>query len=365
MISCTFTWNDETVNLTRLTTADGVTRKWMNLARVDLVPAIRPSDRPPSVELLEQQPNVHLIEIGLTAWFDPNLSDWVFDVMGTVSFHDLDECGDLSMGAVDGEIERRSFPFSMQIMALPPVAAPPPRAFNRSTAGSAAVASCIVPVDVLCSDKKVRDLKLALFLNVSIPLNKWVDAPLYASRVLLMRASPIFCHMFSGPWAESAKVATKEPISFVAWEAPAVALAFIHIYSGWMPDHGALPADLPADIIEDFACDPALLNEDAWRHLLKPARFLGLWVLALAVNRKLVTLLAEQFVELSVMPIEPVDVQPQSRATERQSFAELTTEPASSPTDDASTDVPPPHPDDASSSLSPVTELPEEHAAQH
>ncbi|KNE72072.1 hypothetical protein AMAG_16010 [Allomyces macrogynus ATCC 38327] len=160
-------------------------------------------------------------------------------------------------------------------------------------------------------------------------LAKGVDTPLHASRVILMQASPLFRTMLC-LWVESTKLATKEPISFTSWYAPAVAFVFIHIYSGWTPDQPALPESTPEDLIDDFACDPATLDEDAWRHLLQLARFLGLKLLAMAVYRKLMKLLEEQFEELRAMPDEPVDA-PRPRARKRQQMMEPAKEEATAP----------------------------------
>ncbi|KAJ3373651.1 hypothetical protein GGF31_000495 [Allomyces arbusculus] len=101
---------------------------------------------------------------------------------------------------------------------------------------------------------------------------------------------------------------SQSPIPFTSWGAPAVALAFVHIYSGWTPNAPSLPEDVPEDLVIDFSCDPGTLDEDAWRHLLKLARFLGLKSLALAVNRNLVALIEEQYSELPGMPDDHVDV---------------------------------------------------------
>ncbi|KAJ3367965.1 hypothetical protein GGF31_006921 [Allomyces arbusculus] len=111
---------------------------------------------------------------------------------------------------------------------------------------------------------------------------------------------PYFKAMFSGDWAKAETVRTG-PIQFTAWSAPAVALAFIHIYSGWTPDV-AFPTHTPTDPVADFACDPAMLSFATWRHLLDLAQCLGLKEFAMSVNRKLIALLEEQSRELAAMP---------------------------------------------------------------
>ncbi|KAJ3348501.1 hypothetical protein GGF32_006142, partial [Allomyces javanicus] len=125
--------------------------------------------------------------------------------------------------------------------------------------------------------------------------------PLHASRILLMRASRFFYRMFSGPWAEAAAART-EHISFTTWSAPAVALAFLHIYSGWTPSQPSLPAHTPAALMTDFACNPGTLSFATWRQLGDLAQFLELKDLALAVNGKQIALLQEQTRELAAMP---------------------------------------------------------------
>ncbi|KNE64104.1 hypothetical protein AMAG_09165 [Allomyces macrogynus ATCC 38327] len=350
---CTFSWTQADLKL--IATTDGASRDWQPAGQIDLFPALQPSELRPTPDLLEKRPNVHLVEVGIAAWFTAELSNMVFDITGTISFDHFvdDESNDGSdedendeEDSDDDEAgERASFPFSMQLKA-PAVATVLPAEHPKT--GAAVISSCVVAVDVQHREKKVRNLELDFTFVASndvlrknvIPasvgllpylhdpgvcdcsfLTKGVDTPLLASRVILMRASPILHTMLSGPWAESAKLATKEPISLKSWDATAVALAFIHIYSGWTPDQPTLPESTPEDLVDDFACDPATLDEDAWRHLLQLARFLGLKLLALAVNRKLIKLLEEQFEELNAMPDEPVDV-PRPRSRKRRQLVE-------------------------------------------
>ncbi|KAJ3351975.1 hypothetical protein GGF32_004026 [Allomyces javanicus] len=117
-------------------------------------------------------------------------------------------------------------------------------------------------------------------------LAKGMTTPLHASRVLLMRSSSFFKRMLSGPWLES----VHDPIPLAAWDAPAIALAFVHIYSGWVPND-PLPAKTPARLVEDFACDDGA-------HLCDVAQP----DLALAVNRKLVALLYQEQDDVAAEP---------------------------------------------------------------
>ncbi|KNE64480.1 hypothetical protein AMAG_09496 [Allomyces macrogynus ATCC 38327] len=69
--------------------------------------------------------------------------------------------------------------------------------------------------------------------------------------------------------------------------------------------------------------DCALMTRDTWRQLLKLAQFLGLKPLALAVNRKLVALLEEQFQELSTMPDTQPEANPRRSLKRRRSTESL------------------------------------------
>ncbi|KNE59730.1 hypothetical protein AMAG_05194 [Allomyces macrogynus ATCC 38327] len=126
-------------------------------------------------------------------------------------------------------------------------------------------------------------------------LAKDAPGPLYASLMMLARASPFFRTMFSGDWAESAPK-TEDPIKFTSWHAAAVALTFIHIYSGWLPGtplpKGALKR------VRSFSCDPTKLEYPTWRNMFELAQMLELKALTLAINRQLVALLEAQFQEL-------------------------------------------------------------------
>ncbi|KNE71758.1 hypothetical protein AMAG_16062 [Allomyces macrogynus ATCC 38327] len=125
-------------------------------------------------------------------------------------------------------------------------------------------------------------------------LTKDAPAPLYASRMMLARSSPFFRTMFSGDWAESAN--SKDPIKFTSWHAPAVALTFIHIYSGWLPG-----TPLPKGArkrVRSFACDPDTLEYPTWRNMFELAQMLELKALTLAINRQLVASLEAQFQDL-------------------------------------------------------------------
>ncbi|KAJ3351979.1 hypothetical protein GGF32_004030 [Allomyces javanicus] len=73
-------------------------------------------------------------------------------------------------------------------------------------------------------------------------LTKGTETPMYASRVMLMRASATFSHAAS----------TKNPTSLKEWDAPAVALALQHIYSGWTPNT-PLPMHTPDELLANFA----------------------------------------------------------------------------------------------------------------
>ncbi|KAJ3360240.1 hypothetical protein GGF32_008587 [Allomyces javanicus] len=157
-------------------------------------------------------------------------------------------------------------------------------------------------------------------------LVKGPEAPLFAARVVLARAraSPYFRNMFSGPWAETQ---SKDPISFTSWDAPAVALAFVHIYAGWRPDI-PLPEPTPAELVADFSCDPATLPFATWRNLFELAQYLGLKELAIATSRKLIVLIEEQARDLEAMPdTHPDDDDPGPRKRARR----MTEEPLSAP----------------------------------
>ncbi|KAJ3367962.1 hypothetical protein GGF31_006918 [Allomyces arbusculus] len=162
----------------------------------------------------------------------------------------------------------------------------------------------LTPIDppALCIDQSLlvpHSLGFLAFLNDPTLcdcsfLAKDALEPLYASRMMLARSSPFFRTMFSGDWAESANA--KDPISFTSWHAAAVALTFIHIYSGWLPG-----TPLPKGArkrVRAFACDPDTLEYPTWRNMFELAQMLELKALMLAINRKLVTLLEDQFQEL-------------------------------------------------------------------
>ncbi|KAJ3360562.1 hypothetical protein GGF32_008304 [Allomyces javanicus] len=126
-------------------------------------------------------------------------------------------------------------------------------------------------------------------------LAKDAPEPLYASRMMLSRSSSFFRTMFSGDWAESAGK-TKDPIKFTSWHAAAVALTFIHIYSGWLPG-----TPLPKGArrrVRSFMCNPDTLEYPTWRNMFELAQMLELKLLTLAINRQLVALLEAQFQEL-------------------------------------------------------------------
>ncbi|KNE64336.1 hypothetical protein AMAG_09363 [Allomyces macrogynus ATCC 38327] len=119
------------------------------------------------------------------------------------------------------------------------------------------------------------------------------DAPyaLHVSRVMLARASPYFRDLFS--------TSTDRDITLTDWSAPAVALAVIHMYAGWVPPH-ALPDGSPSAVVRDFACDPAGVKYATWRHLFDLAHWLGLKQLALAANRQCAAVLDAEFREVEM-----------------------------------------------------------------
>ncbi|KAJ3360647.1 hypothetical protein GGF32_008263 [Allomyces javanicus] len=241
-----------------------------------------------------------------------------FDVTGSISF----------LRTADA-LERTERQFATFIKASPIV---PVQSLKQTMVGTAAMASVVIAVDVprdsivynmrpdlaIVDANKTTEPEQSLaplgflhFLHdLSVSdcafLTKGTDTPVYATRMMLMRASPYFRRMFSGPWAESALAGTKDPIPFMAWDAPVVALAFVHIYSGWTPDQPALPAETPDELVVDFACDPVTLSFSTWRQLFELAQYLRLKALAIAVNRKLIALLEEQSCELLQMPEEPM-----------------------------------------------------------
>ncbi|KAJ3360239.1 hypothetical protein GGF32_008586 [Allomyces javanicus] len=266
--------------------------------------------RPALVKWLDKaRARVTLLEVGLYLFTnDKHLDGRVFDATGTLSFRP-------SSAAANSALE--TFNFSFQLLA------------DHVSRGQIAVTL----VDVtLPADGRVKDVTVDLVLSEVLSHGKpalelgilqylhdpevcdcsfllsGAATPLYATRVLLMR-SPFFKAMFSGDWAETQ---SKDPIKFTSWDAPAVALAFVYIYSGWTPDV-PLPSQTPADLLTDFACVPSTLPFARWRNLLDLAQFLGLKDLALAVNRKLVALLEEQSRELEEMPDVQEDDDPRPR----------------------------------------------------
>ncbi|KNE59718.1 hypothetical protein AMAG_05182 [Allomyces macrogynus ATCC 38327] len=311
-------------SLKRFSTVPGSRmHQWRPAGQVYAHAVMRPSELQPTQDQLEKRPHLRFVEVEVMAWFSNALSNKVFDVAGTILYLDSGLAPD-----------RLSYRFSMQLEAPPecPVISSDPPVPRPSVA-----ATVVVAVDVSDPEQKVMDMELKFELAESEPTTlphtpvalpslgvlqylhdtkasdcafriRGTETLLYASRIMLMRGSQFFRSMFSGNWTETQ---SKDPISFTSWDAPAVALAFVHIYSGWTPDQPTLPEDVPPNLVDDFGCDPDSFDEDAWRHLFKLARFLGLKPLARAVNRKLVALLEEQFQELS----EVTDVLP-AKATE-------------------------------------------------
>ncbi|KAJ3351971.1 hypothetical protein GGF32_004022 [Allomyces javanicus] len=127
-------------------------------------------------------------------------------------------------------------------------------------------------------------------------LAKDAPGPLYASRTVLSNASPFFRTMFKGKWADS-RQGTETPIQFTTWHAPAVALALIHIYSGWLP--GMVLPKGTKQLVREFACDPDTLEYPTWRNLFELSQMLELKPLTLAVNRQLVEMLEAQYRDLA------------------------------------------------------------------
>ncbi|KAJ3351978.1 hypothetical protein GGF32_004029 [Allomyces javanicus] len=85
-------------------------------------------------------------------------------------------------------------------------------------------------------------------------LAKGSDAPIYASRLMLARATS----------------STTAPIPFDSWHAASVVLMLIHIYSGWLPGQ-PLPLNTPAHLVADPAYDPAKVEYPTWRNFLELA----------------------------------------------------------------------------------------------
>ncbi|KAJ3357322.1 hypothetical protein GGF32_001116 [Allomyces javanicus] len=309
--------------------------------------AVRPAEQALSQTLVDPRPDIHLVEIVITALFHEELANMTFDVTGTLSF--------LAAEAPN----RTEYPFTTQIKAPPFTLI---HSVEQKATGTAAMASIMVAVDVprgTSVEDTMLDLVLVEVKNAAADslqslaplsllhffhdpsvsdcafLTKGSDTLLYATRVVLMRASPYFRSMFTGPWAESALAVTKDPIPFTAWDAPAVVLAFIHIYSGWTPDQPALPAQTSEDLLMDFSCDPATLSFSMWRHLLELAQYLRLKPLALAVNRKLISLLEEQSRELLQKPDEPMDNAPRPSKRRRIDPAHVDSATAATNTDTA------------------------------
>ncbi|KAJ3361216.1 hypothetical protein GGF32_007646 [Allomyces javanicus] len=264
---------------------------------------------------------VILMEVGLYLYTDDtHLDQRIFAATGALSFRP-------SSASPDSTLE--SYSFSFQFLA------------DRVSMGLIAV----MMVDMtLRTNGRVKDLVVGFTLSEVVTHGKPAPEPvivpaslgylqclhdpdvcdcsfqvgetatlLYATRVLLIRASPYFKAMFLGDWAETQ---SKDPIPFTLWSAPAVALAFVHIYSGWTPNV-ALPTNMPTYLLADFACDPATLSFATWRQLLELAQYLGLKDLALAVNRKLMALLEEQLRELAAMPSVVPNENPRPRKRAR------------------------------------------------
>ncbi|KAJ3360241.1 hypothetical protein GGF32_008588, partial [Allomyces javanicus] len=284
--------------------------------------------RPALVKWIAKSPtSTKLMEVGLYLYTnDKHLDGRVFDATGTLSFRPSSATANSAL---------QSCKFTFQLLA------------DRVTMGQVAVTMMNV---ALPADGWVKDVVVDLVLSEVVLQSKpalelgmlqylhdpdvcdcsflvgGTATPLYATRILLMR-SPFFKAMFSGDWAETQ---SKDPIKFTSWDAPAVALAFVYIYSGWTPDV-PLPRQTPADFLADFACVPSTLSFAQWRKLLALAQYLGLKDLALAVNRKLMALLEEQSRELAAMPDLQEDDDPRPR---KRKFAQRGTSspPSSAPT---------------------------------
>ncbi|KAJ3371875.1 hypothetical protein GGF31_002535 [Allomyces arbusculus] len=280
--------------------------------------AVREAEWAPPQPLVDQRDNICLLEITITVLFRKELANMEIDVIGSISF--------LKTADAPGRSESQ---FATVIKAPPIV---PVQSLDQKMVGTASMASVVVAVDVP-RGSRVHDMSLDFTIvdagKTTEPLRglaplgflhflhdpsvsdcaflaKGTDTPLYATRMMLMCGSSYFRKMFSGPWAESAFVGIKDAIPF-AWDAPVVALVFVHIYSGWTPDRPALPAETPDELVVDFACDPATLSFSTWQQLFELARYLQLKTLAIAVNRKLIGLLEEQSRELLQVPDEPMN----------------------------------------------------------
>ncbi|KAJ3367964.1 hypothetical protein GGF31_006920 [Allomyces arbusculus] len=253
----------------------------------------------PSADAVAESAANFAIDVGIAATFDAHHVGKVFLVTGALLFK--------RTGVAAGTKTQQTQPFSLTI-AVPTLTSPTTPVCDYTpiilpfSAGSSlpvldlAVTATWRQLTTLSLAKHVRQVPEQLgflrFLHDERVsdcafLTKGSGTPLYASRVMLAKASTFFRTIFSGAWREST---TANPIRFDSWHAAAMALVLIHIYSGWVPGEPH-PSQTP---------DRGDLVYATWRNLLDLAEMLGLKTLAMTVIQQLKTLLDEQLRDLSL-----------------------------------------------------------------
>ncbi|KAI9224227.1 hypothetical protein BC828DRAFT_402448 [Blastocladiella britannica] len=131
-------------------------------------------------------------------------------------------------------------------------------------------------------------------------------APICASKMLLVRASPFFYTLLTkthSVFIETTALQANEPIRFADWSLPAFLLALVHIYCGWLPGN-PLPAQTNA-FLAKHRCVLSDFDFLSWQAVYQLARMLELDQFAVAINLVLVDKLAIEHLELTAKIKKP------------------------------------------------------------
>ncbi|KAI9152579.1 hypothetical protein H9P43_009371 [Blastocladiella emersonii ATCC 22665] len=114
--------------------------------------------------------------------------------------------------------------------------------------------------------------------------------PIFASRAILIPTSPFFDRMFRGALARPSS--PTKPIELPAWSHDIFVLALVHCYTDWLPGSPLPDSIKPA--LSKLAVDPADLDVDDWRSMMKFAGMLECPRLASAARSQAVALIDEE-----------------------------------------------------------------------
>ncbi|KAI9224228.1 hypothetical protein BC828DRAFT_373969 [Blastocladiella britannica] len=141
--------------------------------------------------------------------------------------------------------------------------------------------------------------------------------PIYASKLLLARASPFFFALLSKSntgFVETSALHANEPIKFPDWALSAFLLVLVHIYSGWLPGSN-LPARAEA-YLNKHCCDPLEFDFVRWQPVYQLGRMLELDQFAVAINLVLAKKLANEHHELMAKIKSPAAAETVAAAAE-------------------------------------------------